>query len=134
LLELSDHDPSVTLIDFDEVWAFTGFLQPVENEGVVNTVKAGQAVPVKFRLGGTRGLAVLAPNSPTSVLIPCESGAPADPVEETVTAGASGLQYDAVTETYKYIWKTLKDWKDTCRRFTLRLDDGTVRTADFEFK
>jgi uncharacterized protein len=130
----SDHDPSVTLIDFDDVWAFTGFLQPVDNGGVLNSVKAGQAVPVKFHLGGDRGLAILAPNSPTSGSIGCASGVPVDPIEETVMAGASSLQYDAATETYTYVWKTQNGWNGTSRRFTLRLDDGTVRSADFEFK
>jgi predicted extracellular nuclease len=128
----SDHDPSVTLIDFDDVWTFTGFLQPVDNGGVLNQVRAGQAVPVKFQLGGDRGLDILASGSPTSATIPCAGGA-VDPIEETATAGASGLQYDAATQTYTYVWKTQRAWSGTCRRFTLKLDDGTVRTADFRF-
>jgi predicted extracellular nuclease len=130
----SDHDPSVTLIDFDNVWTFSGFLPPVDNVGVLNSVKAGQAVPVRFQLGGDRGLDILAPSSPTSVRIACASGEPVDPIEETVTAGASGLQYDPATETYTYVWKSEKAWKGTCRRFTLKLDDGTQRSADFQFK
>ena len=129
----SDHDPSVTLIDFDDVWTFSGFMQPVDNPPVLNSVRAGQAVPVKFRLGGDRGLDVLATGSPTSATIPCAGGAPKDPIEETATAGASDLQYDVATQTYTYVWKTQKAWSGTCRRFTLRLDDGTVRTADFRF-
>jgi predicted extracellular nuclease len=130
----SDHDPSVTLVDFDKVWTFTGFLAPVDNGAVLNSVKAGQGVPVRFQLGGDRGLDILAPGSPTSVRIACGSGVPVDPIEETVTTGASGLQYDAATGTYTYVWKTLKSWNRTCRHFTLQLDDGTVRSADFEFK
>jgi hypothetical protein len=105
----------------------------VDNGGVHNSVKAGQAVPVRFQLGGDRGLSILAPGSPNSAQILCGSGAPVDPVEETVTAGASGLQYDPVTGTYTYVWKTVKTWKGTCRQFTLQLDDGTTRTAIFEF-
>ena len=46
---------------------------------------------------------------------------------------ASGLQYDAPTQTYTYVWKTQKAWRGTCRSFTLRLDDGTQRTVDFKF-
>jgi endonuclease/exonuclease/phosphatase family metal-dependent hydrolase len=130
----SDHDPSVTLIDFDDVWSFTGFLDPVDNGGVLNSVKAGQSVPVKFQLGGDRGLDILATGSPTSTKISCAGGAPIDPIEETATAGASGLQYDVATQTYTYVWKTQKAWSGTCRRFTLELDDGTLRTADFQFR
>jgi predicted extracellular nuclease len=129
----SDHDPSVTLIDFDDVWAFTGFLPPVDNGGVLNSVKAGQAIPVKFQLGGDRGLGVLVTGPPTSVRITCASGVQVDPIEETITAGASGLQYDAATQTYTYVWKTQKGWSGTCRRFTVELDDGTLRTAGFRF-
>ena len=129
----SDHDPSVTLIDFDDVWTFTGFLPPVDNGPVLNAVKAGQSVPVRFQLGGDRGLDILAPGSPISVRIVCGSGEPVDPIEETVTSGASGLQYDSTTQTYTYVWKTQKVWKNTCRRFVLHLDDGTFRTADFAF-
>ena len=129
----SDHDPSVTLINFDDVWASTGFLPPVDNSGVLNSVKAGQGVPVKFQLGGDRGLDILAPSSPTSARITCGSGEPVDPIEETVTSGASGLQFDAGTQTYTYVWKTQKAWKNTCRRFALSLDDGTFGTADLKF-
>jgi hypothetical protein len=56
-----------------------------------------------------------------------------DPIEETATAGTSGLQYSASTQTYTYVWRSERGWSGTCRRFTLRLDDGTVRTADFRF-
>ena len=129
----SDHDPSVTLIDFDDVWTFTGFLPPVDSGGVLNQVRAGQAVPVRFQLGGDRGLDILASGSPTSAAIPCPGGAPTDPIEETVSAGGSGLQYDTASQTYTYVWKTQRGWSGTCRRFVLRLDDGTVRTADFRF-
>ena len=132
-VQQSDHDPSVTLIDFNDVWTFTGFLQPVDNGGVLNTVRAGQSVPVKFQLGGDRGLDILAAGSPTSATIPCAGGVPIDPIEETATAGASGLNYSATTQTYTYVWKTERGWSGTCRRFTLRLDDGTARTADFRF-
>jgi hypothetical protein len=107
----SDHDPSVTLIDFDEVWTFAGFLPPVDNGAVINSVKAGQSVPVKFQLGGDRGLDILATGSPTSARITCASGEPVDPIEETVTASASGLHYDAVSQTYTYVWKSEKGWK-----------------------
>jgi predicted extracellular nuclease len=128
----SDHDPSVTTIDFANVWAFTGFLAPVDNGDVLNSVKAGQAVPIKFQLGGDRGLDIFAA-SPTSVRITCSGDTTVDPVEETVSAASSGLHYDSATSTYTYVWRTLKDWKGTCRRFELRLRDGTVRTADFQF-
>ena len=37
-------------------YAFGGFLQPIDNLPTVNTMKAGSAAPVKFSLGGNKGL------------------------------------------------------------------------------
>jgi len=50
------------------------------------------------------------------------------------SARHSGLTYDALTDTYTYVWKTVKGWKGKCGTFTLELDDNSVHTADFEFK
>ena len=55
---------------------FTGFLQPVDNPPTVNTVKAGSAVPIKFSLGGNRGLAILAPGSPVVTAVTLCVGRP----------------------------------------------------------
>ena len=89
---------------------------------------------MKFSLGGDFGLEVLAAGSPSSAGMICSSGADTNEVEETVTAGGSGLQYDAVSDVYTYVWKTKSTWAGTCRRFTLTLDDGTTRTALFRFR
>ncbi|MGE5603197.1 MAG: lamin tail domain-containing protein, partial [Nitrososphaerales archaeon] len=48
----SDHDPNVATFAIN----FTGFFQPVDNLPTLNTVKAGSAIPVKFGLGGVKGL------------------------------------------------------------------------------
>jgi hypothetical protein len=32
------------------------------------------------------------------------------------------------------VYRTDKAWSGTCRRFVVRLDDGTVHRADFAFK
>jgi CSLREA domain-containing protein len=111
---------------------FDGFFSPVDN-GVPNSVKAGSAVPVKFSLGGDRGLAIFAPGTPTSVWTGCGSEPP-DPIELTVTAGNSSLSYDAVTGRYTYVWKTKKEWAGTCRKLQLTFADGSSAEALFEFK
>ena len=64
---------------------------------------------------------------------PCNLGDPVDPIEETSTAN-NGLAYNALTDTYTYVWKTSKNWKGKCGTFTLKLDDGTEHTALFQFK
>jgi len=113
---------------------FGGFLAPVQGPPTVNIAKAGGAIPVKFSLGGDRGLDVFASGSPSSVTVTCNSGAPTGTVAETAASGNSTLTYDATSDTYSYIWKTDKAWANTCRRLTVRFVDGTVAEADFQFK
>jgi len=100
----------------------------------LNSLSAGQAVPVKFSLDGNQGLSIFAPNSPSSSVIPCDAAAPVDPVEQTVTNSTSGLIYDSGSGQYSYVWKTDKSWAGTCRQLTLAFKDGTVHTAHFKFK
>ena len=116
------------------VYEFTGFFAPVDNQPVVNTTKAGSAVPVKFAIGGGFGLGVLAAGSPASTKVDCASGVSQDEIEQTVTAGGSSLQYDATTGRYTYVWKTQGTWAGSCRRFTLTLADGSVHAAMFRFR
>ncbi len=113
---------------------FTGFFSPIDNLPTVNEMKAGQAAPVKFSLGGDQGLNIFAAGSPSSVQINCNTSAPIDDVEETETAGGSSLSYDSATDRYKYVWKTESSWKNTCRQLTVTLRDGTVHIASFKFK
>jgi len=113
---------------------FTGFFAPIDNPPAFNEMKAGQAAPVKFSLGGNQGLNIFAAGSPSSVQISCSTSDPILPVEETETAGQSSLSYDAASAQYKYTWKTESSWKNTCRQLTVTLRDGTVHTAKFKFK
>lgn len=115
-------------------YAFTGYLAPVDNPPTLNKVKAGSAVPVRFSLGGDQGLDIFAQGYPTSEPIACEQGTTADAIEQTVSAGSSSLSYDAATDTYTYVWKTQKGWRGTCRQFVMKLDQGPIHVADFQFK
>jgi hypothetical protein len=115
-------------------YPFAGFFAPVDNPPVTNAVRAGTAVPVRFSLGGDEGLDVLADGSPYSRRVACETGAPADEIEETVAPGGSSLQYDAATDTYTYVWKTNRAWGGTCRQLTVRFDDGSAHAALFELR
>ena len=114
-------------------WPWRGFLQPVDNAPAINVVKAGSAVPVKFGLGGYRGMDIFAGGSPTSGVVACGGGVP-DEVEQTTTPGASTLSYDASTDTYQYVWKTQKNWSGQCRRLVVELADGTSHWAEFRLK
>jgi hypothetical protein len=123
---------------YSVVWPYNGFLAPVDNKDtsgnyVLNRAKAGSAIPIKFNLGGDRGLGIMAAGSPTSGAIACSSTASTDSIEDTVTAGGSSLSYDSSTGNYVYVWKTDKAWAGTCRQFTAKLADGTVHKASFTF-
>jgi len=91
-------------------YEFSGFFDPVNAAPVVNAMKAGRAVPMKFALGGGFGLGVMSAGSPTSVQVSCSTGASTDDVEITTAAGGSSLSYDAATGTYTYVWKTATSW------------------------
>ena len=125
----SDHDPVVVGINLIQPFAWTGFYSPV---GALNTAHAGSAVPIKFSLGGDRGLGVFAAGSPSSSPAACEGGV-AGAYEATVTAGNSSLTYDPVGDRYTYVWKTQKAWAGTCRQLLVTLADGTSHSAMFAF-
>jgi acyl-CoA synthetase (AMP-forming)/AMP-acid ligase II len=120
-------------LSYQVIYNFTGFFQPVDNLPTLNQVTAGRAIPVKFSLGGNQGLGIFASGSPTSGVIACSSTAPIDPVEQTVTAGNSGLSYDAATGIYTYTWKTDKAWANSCRQLAVKLIDGQTYRANFKF-
>jgi len=125
----SDHDPVVLGINLIQPFTWSGFFSPV---GARNTAHAGSAVPIKFSLGGDRGLNVFAPGSPSSAPMACEGTSPGT-YEPTVTAGNSSLSYDAVADRYTYVWKTQKAWSGTCRELLVTLADGTTHSATFVF-
>lgn len=114
-------------------YIFSGFFQPVDNDAL-NVVRAGAAVPVKFSLNGDQGLQIFAPDYPTSQGISCSTTDPLDSIEVTVSAGVSSLSYDPVADQYTYVWKTDRAWARTCRQLVVRLNDGRIHVADFQFK
>ena len=116
------------------LYNFAGFFQPVDNLPVVNMVSAGQSVPIKFSLSGNKGLNIFAAGYPASQQIACVGGLPVSSVEETVTAGSSSLTYDATSDRYIYVWKTEKSWRGTCRQLIVKLHDGSLHIANFQFK
>jgi Concanavalin A-like lectin/glucanases superfamily len=124
---------NATEVEADMRFEFKGFFSPVDNAPVINVAKAGSSVPVKFSLTGYQGMDVLAASSPGSQAVACDDSGSLDTVEQTATAGASSLTYDAAADRYVYVWKTEKAWSGSCRRFLLRLSDGSLHTASFRF-
>ncbi len=128
----SDHDAALVGLE-QTAGPFAGFFAPVAGLPAVNTVNAGQTVPVKFSVSGDQGLDVIASGFPRSAPIACGSPALVTGTVATVAAGRSGVSYDPSTDTYTYAWKTEKAWAGTCRQLVVRLADGTFHHANFRF-
>lgn len=126
-------DSNLATVTITITFKFTGFLQPVDNLPVENTVKAGQSIPVKFSLNGNMGLAIFGLGSPSSKQVTCPgSSTPVDAIE-TTTNSNSGLTYNSVSDQYTYVWKTEKGWAGSCRLLTVAFVDGTSSSALFKF-
>lgn len=114
-------------------YTFSGFFSPVDNLPIVNVAKAGSAIPVKFGLGGDRGMNIFATGYPKSQLVACSATDPVDGIEQTVSPGAATLSFSSGSGTYQYVWRTEKGWAGTCRQFVMKLLDGTSSRATFKF-
>jgi hypothetical protein len=126
---------STAEVSYNVVYSWTGFFQPVDNLGW-NSAKAGQAIPVKFNLGGNQGTDIFAANNaPKITATSCPgSSATVDPIETYVsTAGGSSLIYDTSANQYVYVWKTDKLWASKCYVFSLALKDGSAHTFKVQF-
>ena len=115
-------------------WIFTGFYQPVDMGGVVNSVKGGSTVPIAFEVfAGARELVdtavVIQPLRATQSV--CGSAETSD--IELLATGATSLRYDAAAGHFVYNWKTPK-MAGYCYVVTVTLQDGTSQSAQFRLK
>jgi hypothetical protein len=109
------------------------FLPPVLGGRVLNVVKAGTPLPVKFSLLSNRGLDVFDAGYPRSQQVACPTGLFTNEVKLQGTT-APGLAYDARTTVYTYGFKTDAAWAGTCRELTVKFRHGSVRTIQLRFK
>ena len=118
---------------FQVTLPFSGFLPPLAGTAL-HRATAGAGVAINFTLGGDRGLNVLAAGSPSSAPVSCSSGAVLGAATPAQSAGNVGLQYDATTGEYTYVWKTDRSWSGSCRTLSLSLTDGSTYQARFQFR
>jgi len=118
-------------------YTIDGFYAPVDMNGIVNSAKAGQAVPVKWHLGNNMGDV----SDPASFValrsypVSCTdySGDPEATIDE-YAAGNSGLQYNG-EGNWQYNWKTSKAYSRTCRNmYVVFINDQQSDIAKFKFK
>jgi hypothetical protein len=115
-------------------YGFGGFFSPVDNLPAMNVAKAGQTIPLKWRLTDANGAPILNLASVTIRVtsLSCSVGATADLVEE-YASGASGLQ-NLGDGYYQFNWKTPTSYANSCKTLNLEVGDGVLRTAQFQFK
>jgi hypothetical protein len=133
--DLTGNDASKS-VSYVVHYSFLGFFHPVDNLPVLNSVKAGSAIPLKWKLQGAGGTEVTTLDAVTSVsskAIKCPA-ATVDPIESTVPASLTPLKYDAAAKQYVYTWQTQKGWAGTCREVFIGFMDGTHKSARFQFK
>jgi hypothetical protein len=119
------------------VYAWSGFLSPVNNPNTVNTGNAGRTYPVKWQLTDANGNFVTNAATGTTVTLATVScsnllGDPTDPLEITST-GSTSLRYDSTANQYIYNWAT-PTTSNNCYRLTVTLPDGVPHYALFSLK
>ncbi|RWA53168.1 hypothetical protein AU476_15245 [Cupriavidus sp. UYMSc13B] len=119
-----------------QLYNFAGFLSPIKNSPQMNRADAGAVIKMEFNIAGNKGINVIDPGFPVSQKINCDAtdlkSLKLDPsVEKTLSQ--TNLKYNPTRGLYEYDWKTDSTWQNQCRLFTLRLMDGTLHYARFNF-
>jgi DNA-binding beta-propeller fold protein YncE len=110
---------------------FKGFFGPI-HQG--SAVRAGDAIPIVFSLGGDQGPDVLASGSPSSVKTSCEHPGTPTGGEPASSPSGRGLVFNSQTGHYVFVWQTKKAWAGTCRTFVLGLRGGKVARLTVSFR
>ena len=128
------YNPSPTAnFTVNVVYGFEGFASPVKNDGVLNSAKAGQSIPLAWRLVDGAGTPVtnLTTATITATDLKCALGSTEDQIAESA-AGGSGLQ-NLGNGYYQMNWKTPASYKGSCKTITLTLGSGGSFTVLFQF-
>ncbi|HTK51876.1 MAG TPA: PxKF domain-containing protein [Gemmatimonadaceae bacterium] len=116
-------------------WTLNGFYQPVDMNGVLNTVKNGSTVPLKFEIfAGSNELTDTGAIDSFKVFpINCATAGTATDDIELVTTGGTTLRYDATGGQFIQNWQTPK-MPGLCFKVTMTTDDGSSISALFKLK
>jgi hypothetical protein len=118
---------------------FAGFSAPVDRPNTMNVSKAGQAIPLKWRLTDALGRPItdLTSVSVQASTMSCDQGSTQDLIEE-YAAGSSGLQ-NLGDGNYQFNWKTPTTYAGSCKTIALAFGAGALSytekpSAYFTFK
>jgi len=114
-------------------WSVPGFSAPVDNQPVLNSTKAGRAVPLKWHVTNAANAPVTTLTTATVTVqnLSCGLAVTTDELEETF-AGGSGLQ-NLGNGDYQLNWKTPSTYAGSCKTMVLDLGGGVTARADFRF-
>jgi hypothetical protein len=119
-------------------WTLAGFYNPVTmGDWVLNTVKGGSTVPLKFNVyqgpGTTNERTDVGAIKPFVMQqVACSGGTYEDPID-LVTTGGTTLRYDATAHQFIQNWQTPKT-PGFCYRVTMETLDGSKLYAFFKMK
>jgi hypothetical protein len=104
--------------------AFGGFKAPLQPAPMVNTIKSGTKVAVKFTLSGVTGIPPM-----DSQPVDCNTLVPTNQVPTAVPAASIKRQGDL----FQANWGTDASWSGTCRRLTVRVPSAENAVSYFSF-
>jgi hypothetical protein len=110
----------------------SGLYQPVDMGRMLNTIKGGSTVPIKFEVfAGSTELTATDIIAPISVVqFTCPDGAPTDDIE-VIATGNTSLRYDTNGGQYIYNWQTPKT-KASCYQVMISTTDKASVVARFK--
>ena len=116
-------------------WTLNGFYQPVDMDGVWNTVKGGSTVPLKFNIyAGTTELTNVSAVASFDVKgVACPYASAATDNIDLITTGGTTLRYDGVAGQFIQNWQTPKK-SGVCYQVTMFTVDGSSIPALFKLK
>jgi hypothetical protein len=126
----------VIINDITEPWTITGYYPPVKMNNIVNVVKSGQTIPLKFEVfdGSVEKTSTSDIASFTQDSINCNTLAStgAEPIKITIN-GQTSLKYNGQLGQFIANWKT-PNQTNTCWAVKVTTTDGPSITAYFKLK
>ena len=113
-------------------WTLRGFYQPIDMNGVWNSVKGGATVPLKFEVfAGPTELTDTSIVSLGAARVSCTADE-GDPID-LVSTGGTSLRYDSAAGQFVFNWQTPRT-PGQCYRVTLTTQDSSSISALFKLK
>ena len=118
------------------LWTITGFYNPVDMNNIVNTVKSGQSMPLKFEVfdGVTEKTNTSDIASFTQKQISCSSLTSTNDTIEITNTGGTSLKYDISSGQFHANWKTPSGKANTCWEVKTTTTNGPSISAYFKLK